>query len=49
MTKAEIIALLFLSNTDLSHLETIVDYVDQFDEAVRQVQAVLESRENSQR
>lgn len=47
MTKSEMIALLFLCKSDLSHLETLNDYIDQFDEIARQVQGIIENKETS--
>jgi len=46
LEKSEIIALLFLSKQDLSHLKTYGDYIDQFNETEKQVKAVLENRKS---
>lgn len=41
MTKAEIIAALWMSNHDMSHLETLNDYIQQFDELTKQIESAI--------
>lgn len=47
MSKAEIIAAIWMANHDMSHNDTLPDYVHQFDDLVRQVEALLESGDDN--
>ena len=41
MDKAEIVAALWMVNHDMSHLETLSDYIRQFDELSDQVRSLI--------
>ena len=47
MTKAEIIAALWMIKHDISHLKTLPDYIAQFDEIVRQAESLIQNRNQS--
>lgn len=46
MTKAEILAAIWMSNHDMRHNQTMEDYIRQYDELVRQFQAQIETLKN---
>lgn len=46
MKKSEILTLLFLSHQDLNHLETLTDYVEQFETIEKQFAGILSDRES---
>jgi len=46
MKKSELLTLLFLSHRNLDHLETLSDFIDQFDEIEKQFQSLLDNRES---
>lgn len=47
MSKAKIIATLWMANHDMSHNDTLSDYIQQFDDLVRQVEVLLESGDDN--
>lgn len=48
MEKSEAITLLYLMNQDLSHLSSVSDYIDQFNETEKQVKSVIQTKSQSQ-
>ncbi len=48
MTKPEIIAALWMVNHDMSHLETLNDYIRQFDELTKQAESFLSQMDEPQ-
>lgn len=46
MTKAEVLAALWMSNHDMQNNQTMEDYIRQYDELVRQFQAQLDRLKN---
>lgn len=47
MDKAQAIALLFLLKNDTRHLETLSDYIQQFDVIEENVRSLLEQKDKS--
>lgn len=46
MDKAQILAALWMANHDMGHNLTMYDYIEQYDELVKQFQAQMETLKN---